>query len=261
MTTQPPVLLQERKGPVLELTLNRPQQYNALSEELLTALEEALAGIEQDDSLQCVVLAAQGKAFCAGHDLKQMRARPDRNYYQDLFTQCGNVMQAIVNLPVPVVARVQGMATAAGCQLVASCDLAVAVDSARFAVSGINVGLFCSTPAVAITRNMPMKKAFEMLVTGDFISAQEAVANGLINRAVPSHELDDAVAALVDSICAKSPVAIRTGKAMVHRQATMGLREAYGYAADIMAGNMMAHDACEGIDAFIEKRAPEWKGH
>lgn len=260
MTTQPPVLLQERKGGVLVLTLNRPHQYNALSEALLTALEETLSTLAQDETLQCVVIAAAGKAFCAGHDLKQMRAQPDRSYYQDLFSQCGRVMQAIVNFPVPVIAKVQGMATAAGCQLVASCDLAVAVDSARFAVSGINVGLFCSTPAVALTRNVPLKKAFEMLITGDFISADDAVTNGLINRAVPADQLDDATAALVDSICAKSPVAVRTGKAMYRRQAAMGLQEAYGYAADLMAGNMMAHDACEGIDAFIEKRPPKWSG-
>ncbi|HLR13431.1 MAG TPA: enoyl-CoA hydratase [Burkholderiaceae bacterium] len=261
MTTQPSVLLQERQGAVLVLTLNRPDQYNALSEALLTALEDTLAVAGQDESLQCVVLAASGKAFCAGHDLKQMRSRPDRNYYQDLFSQCGRVMQAIVDFPVPVIARVQGMATAAGCQLVASCDLAVAADTARFAVSGINVGLFCATPAVALTRNVPLKKSFEMLITGDFISAQDAAVHGLINRAVPADELDAATAALVDSICAKSPVAVRTGKAMYRRQAAMGLQEAYGYAADIMAGNMMANDACEGIDAFIEKRPPKWSGH
>src|SRR5699024_6856949 len=236
-------------------------QYNALSEALLTALEDTLAVAGQDESLPCVVLAASGKAFCAGHDLKQMRSRPDRNYYQDLFSQCGRVMQAIVDFPVPVIARVQGMATAAGCQLVASCDLAVAADTARFAVSGINVGLFCATPAVALTRNVPLKKSFEMLITGDFISAQDAAVHGLINRAVPADELDAATAALVDSICAKSPVAVRTGKAMYRRQAAMGLQEAYGYAADIMAGDMMANDACEGIDAFIEKRPPKWSGH
>lgn len=254
------ILLIDKADGVVTLTLNRPEQYNALSQELLNALEAALSDIDQDHSIQCVVVAANGKAFSAGHDLKQMRANPDRSYYQDLFEQCGRVMQAIVNLPVPVVAKVQGMATAAGCQLVASCDLAVASDNAKFAVSGINVGLFCSTPAVALTRNLPIKKAFEMLITGDFISAHDAVANGLINRVVTPAELDTATQGLVDTICAKSPMAVRTGKAMYRRQAIMSLADAYEYASDVMAGNMMAHDACEGIDAFIEKRSPKWEG-
>lgn len=245
---------------IATLTLNRPDQYNALSTELLDALGNALNTLDQDLDLKCVVLQGAGKAFCAGHDLKQMRANPDRAYYHDLFAQCGRVMQDIVNLPVPVIARVHGMATAAGCQLVASCDLAIAADTARFAVSGINVGLFCSTPAVALTRNMPVKKAFEMLVTGQFIDAHDAAANGLINRAVPADQLDAEVQALVDTIAAKSPVAVRTGKAMYKRQAAMGLYEAYEYASDVMAGNMMCDDACEGIDAFIEKRAPVWTG-
>ncbi len=260
MTRQAPPLLIERSDGVATLTLNRPQQYNALSEDLLDALEQSLADLAADDALYCVVLQGAGKAFCAGHDLKQMRGRPEHAYYQNLFSQCGRVMQAIVNFPVPVIARVHGMATAAGCQLVASCDLAIAAESARFAVSGINVGLFCSTPAVALTRNMPIKKAFEMLITGQFISAADAAANGLVNRAVPDDELDAAVATLVQTIGAKSPVAIRTGKAMVQHQAALGLPEAYAYASDVMAGNMMTQDTCEGIDAFIEKRAPRWTG-
>lgn len=260
MTTPEAPLLIERSNGLATLTLNRPGQYNALSEDLLDALEQAFAGLAKDEDIHCVVLRGAGKAFCAGHDLKQMRAQPERDYYQDLFSQCGRLMQAIVNHPVPVIARVHGMATAAGCQLVASCDLAVAAESARFAVSGINVGLFCSTPAVALTRVMPIKKAFEMLITGHFISAQEAADNGLVNRAVPDEELDVALDALVQAIMAKSPVAIRTGKAMVHRQTGLGLQDAYAYASDVMAGNMMAQDACEGIDAFIEKRAPRWTG-
>lgn len=260
MTSQTQPLLIDRQDGVVTLTLNRPDQYNALSTELLAALEDALSTLDQDLDLKCVILSGTGKAFCAGHDLKQMRAHPDRGYYQDLFAQCGRVMQDIVNLPVPVVAKVHGMATAAGCQLVASCDLAIAADSAKFAVSGINVGLFCSTPAVALTRNMPIKKAFEMLVTGHFIDAHEAAANGLINRAVPADQLDAEVQGLVDAIAAKSPVAVRTGKAMYKRQATMSLYEAYDYASDVMAGNMMSDDACEGIDAFIQKRAPQWTG-
>lgn len=260
MTAENQILQIERKNDVVHLVLNRPDQYNALSAELLDALEQTLDALKQDIDLKCVILSGSGKAFCAGHDLKQMRANPDRNYYQDLFTQCARVMQGIVNLPVPVIAKVHGMATAAGCQLVASCDLAIAADTAKFAVSGINVGLFCSTPAVALTRNMPIKKAFEMLVTGHFISAHEAAANGLINRAVSADQLDAVTQDLVDVICSKSPVAVRTGKAMYKRQAVMGLQDAYSFASDVMADNMMSDDACEGIDAFIQKRAPEWTG-
>jgi enoyl-CoA hydratase/carnithine racemase len=189
-----------------------------------------------------------------------MRSKPDEDYYQQLFADCGRVMQSIVNLPVPVIAKVQGTATAAGCQLVASCDLAVASESAKFAVSGINVGLFCSTPAVALTRNVPAKKAFEMLITGQFISAADAMDNGLINHAVAPDQLDAAVDALVQAICSKSPVAVRTGKAMYHRQRGMGLGDAYKYAGDVMAKNMMAEDVSEGIDAFMQKRHPVWKG-
>lgn len=261
MTTDTAVVLETRDANnVVTLTLNRPDQFNALSEEVLSALQDSLVRIERDDSVRCVVLSAQGRAFCAGHDLKQMRSKPQQHYYEQLFTQCGRVMQSIVNLPVPVIARVHGTATAAGCQLVASCDLAVASDTARFAVSGINVGLFCSTPAVALTRNVPMKKAFEMLVTGKFISAADAVEYGLINHAVPEHELDQAVAALVQSICDKSQVAVRTGKAMYRTQHAMNLCDAYDYAGKIMAQNMMADDVAEGIDAFIQKRQPQWKG-
>lgn len=260
MTTQNALLISDKRDGVLTLTLNRPDQFNALSEELLAELQHQLDAAAQDDALRCVVLAAEGRAFCAGHDLKQMRAKPDERYYQQLFAQCGRVMQSIVNLPVPVIARVQGTATAAGCQLVASCDLAVAADTAKFAVSGINVGLFCSTPAVALTRNVPAKKAFEMLITGQFISAADAVDNGLINQAVTLDQLDAAVDALVQSICSKSPVAVRTGKAMYHRQRGMNLSDAYDYAGQVMAQNMMAEDVGEGIDAFMQKRHPVWKG-
>ncbi len=253
-------VLVENVNGVVMLTLNRPDQFNALSEQVLGALQQALDGIAADDSIRCVVLAGNGRAFCAGHDLKQMRATPDHGYYSKLFSQCGRVMQSIVNLPVPVIARVHGMATAAGCQLLASCDLAIASDMAKFAVSGINVGLFCSTPAVALTRSVPMKKAFEMLVTGEFISAQDAVQSGLINRAVPADQLDAEVASLVQAICSKSPVAVRTGKAMYRRQHGMDLSQAYDYAGQVMADNMMAEDVAEGIDAFIQKRPPVWKG-
>jgi enoyl-CoA hydratase/carnithine racemase len=254
------ILLREEQGGVVTLTLNRPARFNALSEEMLSALQEALDDLKQDEAVRCVVIAASGKAFCAGHDLKQMRANPRQDYYDALFAQCSRVMQAIVNLPVPVIARVHGMATAAGCQLVASCDLAVAAESATFAVSGINVGLFCSTPAVALSRNVSSKHAFDMLVTGRFISSAEALSFGLVSRVAPDTDLDEAVAALTASICAKSPVAIRTGKAMFGRQRSMSLEEAYSYAGNVMACNMMAEDAAEGIDAFIEKRKPVWKG-
>jgi enoyl-CoA hydratase/carnithine racemase len=254
------ILLRSDDNGVTTLTLNRPSQYNALSEDMLAALQSELDAIASDDSVRCVVIAAEGRAYCAGHDLKQMRANPRREYYDELFASCGRVMQSIVNLPVPVIARVQGIATAAGCQLVASCDLAVAVDSARFGVSGINVGLFCSTPAVALSRNLSRKRAFEMLVTGDLIDAEKALDWGLINRAVPAEELDAAVKQLTDSIAAKSPVAIRTGKSMFYQQLENVLSGAYEFAADKMACNMMAEDAGEGIDAFIAKRKPEWKG-
>jgi enoyl-CoA hydratase/carnithine racemase len=254
------ILLREDRQGVVTLTLNRPAQFNALSEEMLAALQAALDDIAADEGVRCVVLAGAGKAFCAGHDLKQMRANPRQDYYEALFEGCSRVMQGIVNLPVPVIARVHGMATAAGCQLVASCDLGVAAESATFAVSGINVGLFCSTPAVALSRNVSPKHAFDMLVTGRFISAKEALSFGLISRMAPDAELDEAVAALTEEICAKSPVAIRTGKAMFSRQRSMSLEEAYAYAGNVMACNMMAEDAAEGIDAFIGKRKPEWKG-
>jgi enoyl-CoA hydratase/carnithine racemase len=255
-----PILIREDRDGVATLTLNRPGQYNALSEEMLQALQQSLDRLAADDSVRCVVIAATGKAFCAGHDLKQMRSNPRQDYYEDLFQRCSRVMQGIVNLPVPVIARVHGMATAAGCQLVASCDLAVAAESATFAVSGINVGLFCSTPAVALSRNVAPKQAFDMLVTGRFISAAEALSYGLINRVAPDAELDAAVASLTSAICSKSPVAIRTGKAMFSRQRSMGLEEAYAYAGQVMACNMMTEDAAEGVDAFIEKRKPVWKG-
>lgn len=244
---------------VVTLTMNAPAQFNTLSETMLKALHVALNDIAEDQHVRCVVLAAEGKAFCAGHDLKQMRANPDKAYYQALFARCSDVMQAIVNLPVPVIAKVQGIATAAGCQLVASCDLVVAARSARFAVSGINVGLFCSTPAVALSRNVTPKRAMEMLLTGEFISAEQAAEWGLINRVTEDESLDEATHELTASICAKSAVAVRTGKAMFARQLAMPLGEAYAYAGEIMACNMLADDVGEGIDAFIAKRPPQWR--
>ncbi len=254
-----PVLLEQHQG-LARITLNRPAQYNALSEEVLDSLQHILDTLAQDPSLQCVIIQATGKAFCAGHDLKQMRANPEHTYYRDLFSRCSRVMQGVLALPVPVIARVQGLATAAGCQLVATCDIAVASDSTRFAVSGINVGLFCSTPAVALSRCVPPKAAMEMLMTGEFISAQRAQELGLINYAVAEELLDQTVQKLADSILAKSPVAVRAGKAMFYRQRSLALEQAYDYAGQVMADNMMSNDACEGIDAFIEKRAPRWRG-
>ena len=257
--TTPPVRRHDADG-VTTLTLNRPASFNALSEEMLEALESELTRLADDGGVRCVVLAAEGRAFCAGHDLKQMRAHDDdRDYFQALFAHCARVMQAIVELPVPVIARVQGIATAAGCQLVASCDLAVAARSARFAVSGINAGLFCSTPAVALSRNVARKRAMEMLFTGEFIDADTARDWGLVNRVADDEQLDEAVAELAASICAKSAVAVRTGKAMFLRQLRMPLDEAYAFAGEVMAGNMLAEDVAEGIDAFIEKRRPVWK--
>lgn len=251
-------LLKSNEGGVVTLHLNRPLQFNALAEELLDALQHELDAISTDDQVRCVVLSGAGKAFCAGHDLREMRGQPDRDYYKSLFTRCSRVMQGIRELPVPVVARVHGVATAAGCQLVASCDLAIAAESARFAVSGINVGLFCSTPAVALSRNISPKRAFDMLVTGRFIDAATAADWGLINAVVADGDLDAAVARKTAEILAKSPTAIRYGKRMFYKQLQMELIDAYAYASDVMAQNMMEEDACEGIDAFLEKRDPRW---
>ncbi|MGZ2748084.1 enoyl-CoA hydratase [Burkholderia stagnalis] len=255
-----PILLRDDHDGVVTLRLNRPQQFNALSEAMLAELHDAFEALAADSHVRCVVLAAEGKAFCAGHDLREMRGKPDLDYYRALFAQCSRVMLAMRALPVPVIARVHGIATAAGCQLVAACDLAIAADTARFAVSGINVGLFCSTPAVALSRNVTAKRAFDMLVTGRFVDAPTAAAWGLVNESVPEDALDTAVARKVAEIVAKSPAAVRYGKTMFYRQREMTLDEAYAYAGNVMARNMMEEDAGEGIDAFLEKRAPRWRG-
>jgi len=255
-----PILTREDSEGVATLTLNRPTQFNSLSEELLGELQATLDAIARDASVRAVVLAGAGKAFCSGHDLKQMRANPSKAYQQKLFKACGKVMMTLVEMPQPVIARIHGIATAAGCQLVAMCDLAVAAEGAKFAVSGVNLGLFCSTPSVALGRAMGRKQAMEMLLTGDFIDAAEAQRRGLVNRVVPLEQLDAEVKKLTDSICAKSPVALAMGKQMFYKQLEMGLDGAYQLAAETMACNMMAHDAAEGIDAFMQKRKPEWKG-
>lgn len=253
------LLLQDRddRG-VVTLTLNRPQAFNALSEAMLTALGEAVGALAEDNSVRAVVLGASGKAFCAGHDLKEMRAEPSLAYYERLFEQCTKVMLSVQRLPVPVIARVHGLATAAGCQLVAMCDLAVAGDDARFAVSGVNVGLFCATPAVALSRNVPRKAAFEMLVTGEFISAEQARALGLVNRVAPAEGLDGEIEALVSSIVAKPRAAVAMGKALFYRQIDVDIESAYADAGTTMACNMMDPAALEGVQAFIDKRPPAW---
>ncbi|HPU15256.1 MAG TPA: enoyl-CoA hydratase [Polymorphobacter sp.] len=254
-----PLVTVTRTGGRVDLCLNRPAQFNALSEEMLEALEQALVAIGHDATVRCVVLSGAGKAFCAGHDLRQMHATPTLDYYRRLFANCTVVMEAITRLPVPVIARVHGIATAAGCQLVASCDLAIASDSARFAVSGINVGLFCSTPAVALSRNVATKRAFEMLATGRFIDATTAADWGLVNDAVPDDQLDERVAVLVGEIEAKSPAALRYGKALFYAQKELARSDAYSLASEVMAQNMMEADAMEGIGAFLEKRPPNFK--
>jgi enoyl-CoA hydratase/carnithine racemase len=257
--TQEALVLQEKDSRgVVTLTLNRPTAFNALSEDMLDALQATLERVAADETARVVVIAAAGKAFCAGHDLKEMRAEPSMDYYQRLFAQCANMMLTIQKLPQPVIARVHGIATAAGCQLVAMCDLAVAARESKFAVSGINVGLFCSTPSVALSRNLARKFAFEMLVTGEFISADEAREKGLVNRVVPLAELDAAVEALVARIVAKPRAAIAMGKALFYRQLETGIQAAYDDAGQTMACNMMDESALEGVQAFIDKRAPDW---
>lgn len=261
MTLEDPLVLRsDRADGLTTLTLNRPGQFNSLSKEMLTAIKAELDAIAADESVRVVVIAGAGKAFCAGHDLKEMRANHDKGFMQALFRQCGELMLTLTRMPQPVIARVHGIATAAGCQLVSMCDLAVAADVARFAVSGINVGLFCSTPAVGLARNLGRKSALEMLLTGDFIDAMEAKSKGLVNRVVPADALDAEVERLVQSILAKSAVAVRIGKGMFYKQLEMGLSEAYDYASEVMACNMMSEDAGEGIDAFMQKRKPEYNG-
>jgi enoyl-CoA hydratase/carnithine racemase len=254
MPDSPALLIERDPLGVATLTLNRPQAFNALSEDLLAALQAQLDALAGDESLRVLVIAATGKAFSAGHDLKEMRADPSLPYYQALFERCSRMMLGIQRLPVPVIARVQGIATAAGCQLVAMCDLAVASRDARFAVSGVNFGLFCSTPSVALSRNVPRKAAFEMLVTGEFISADEARERGLVNRVVDAAELDAAVDALAAQIVAKPRTAIAMGKALFYRQLETGIAQAYADAGQTMASNMMQACALDGVQAFIDQR-------
>jgi enoyl-CoA hydratase/carnithine racemase len=255
-----PLLLRQDRDHVATLTLNRPAMRNALSVGLMTALEAALADIRGDANVKAVIIAAAGPAFCAGHDLKEIRAHPGRQNYEALFAQCSRLMTAIVRLPKPVIARVQGVATAAGCQLVASCDLAVAAADARFATPGVNIGLFCSTPMVALSRAVGRKAAMEMLLTGDLVDAPTAKTLGLVNRIVAADNLAAATQALAAQIASKSPYVLAIGKEAFYAQAEMPLDQAYAYASETMTRNMLARDAEEGIDAFIEKRRPVWQG-
>ncbi|MGJ7542876.1 enoyl-CoA hydratase [Variovorax sp. LT1R16] len=257
-TTSPCVLHTRDTRGVVTLTLNRPASFNALSQAMIEALEQALEGIAADEHVRAVVIAGAGKAFCAGHDLKEMRAEPSLAYYQQLFERCGAMMLRIQRLPVPVIARVHGIATAAGCQLVAMCDLAVAASDARFAVSGVNAGLFCATPSVTLSRNLGRKAAFEMLVTGAFIGAEEARDKGLVNRVAPPGDLDAEVESLVASIVAKPRIALALGKGLFYRQLETGIEAALADASQTMACNMMDESALEGVQAFIEKRPPKF---
>ena len=261
---QTPILLRETLGSIAVLTLNRPQARNSLSEGLIAELHAALRDIRDDASVRAVVLAANGSAFSAGHDMKELiarRADADRGraYFAGIMTACSAMMQAIVQLPKPVVAAVQGVATAAGCQLVASCDLAVASEEASFATPGVDIGLFCSTPMVALSRNVPRKQAMEMLLTGEPIAATTARDIGLINRVVAAGTERDAAIALAQKVALKSAYTVKLGKEAFYRQAEMSLADAYRYAAEVMTENMMARDAEEGIGAFIEKREPKWE--
>ena len=261
MNPSEPLVIRENLGSVVTLTLNCPKQFNALSVDMLSAMQTELDSIAQDSSIRVVVIAANGKAFCAGHNLKEMRANPEKVFQRALFEQCSQMMLTINRMPQVVIAKVEGIATAAGCQLVAACDLAVASDNAKFATSGISVGLFCSTPAVAVSRNLSRKQAFEMLITGEFIDAHTALQQGLINRVASAEQLDTTLQSLIDSIIAKSSVALTTGKTMFYNQLDMALADAYEYASEVMSCNMMADDVSEGIDAFIEKRPAVWTGH
>jgi enoyl-CoA hydratase/carnithine racemase len=259
------ILLKERHGAVAVLVLNRPEVRNGLSMALLDALAEAIADVSGDRGISAAVVAANGPAFCAGHDLKELashRGDPDggKAFYADVMARCSRVMQAIVASPKPFIAAVHGTATAAGCQLVATCDLAVAAESAEFATPGVNIGLFCSTPMVALSRNVPRKRAMEMLLLGEHLRAREAAEYGLVNRVVPRERVMAEAMALANRIAAKSPLTVAIGKEAFYRQLEQPLAEAYAYASEVMARNMMARDAEEGIGAFLEKREPRWKG-
>jgi enoyl-CoA hydratase/carnithine racemase len=259
MSTEALLLREQDSRGVVTLTMNRPQAFNALSEAMIEALQSAFEQVRADEGARAIVLAGAGKAFCAGHDLKEMRTAPSQDYYEGLFARCARMMTTMQRLDVPVIARVHGIATAAGCQLVAMSDLAVASRDARFAVSGVNLGLFCSAPSVALSRNVARKAAFEMLVTGEFISAEQALDRGLVNRVAAPTELDAEVERLVAAILPKPKVAVAMGKALFYRQIEVGLEAAYADAGRTMACNMMEAVTLEGVQAFIDKRPPVWE--
>ncbi len=261
MTDSSSVLLRETRDGICTLTLNRPQRFNALSEELLASLSNTLDQIASDRIIRVVIIAGAGPAFCAGHDLREMQQDPDQTRHQDKFGKSGETMMKIIGLPQPVIARVHGMATAAGCQLVATCDLAIASSNALFAVSGIKLGLFCSTPAVALTRNISRKRAMEMLLTGDFIDAGTALDSGLINQVVEPDDLDQSVDLLARKIAAHPPRVVSLGKASFYRQIEQNTREAYEQTSRVISGNMMLEETTEGINAFLEKRDPYWRSN
>ena len=261
--TDQPLILAARDGGVLTLTLNRPEARNALSEALMRSLVIALDEAANDAANRVIVLAAAGSVFSSGHDLKEMRAHRNdsdrgRDFYRELFALCSHMMQTILRHPLPVIAKVQGIATAAGCQLVASCDLAVAAKHVRFATPGVNIGLFCSTPMVALSRNVRRKQAMEMLLTGEFVDAEEAKALGLINRVVEPERLDEETKALAEKIASKPQATLRFGKEAFYRQLELGITAAYDYVGEVMVQNMMHAEAEEGIGAFLEKRPPKW---
>ncbi len=257
------ILLRQDSNAVASLTLNLPQKLNALSEEMLAALQNELDSIAEDRSIRAVIIKGEGKAFCAGHDLKQMtQARQNEDggkaYFNDLFAQCGRMMTTVTKLPQPVIAQVHGIATAAGCQLVASCDMAIAAHGTKFGVNGVNIGLFCSTPMVALSRNIPRKIAFEMLSTGEFIEADKAKELGLLNRVVEADQLEAETMALAEKVAGKLAVAVKIGKEAYYRQLEMGLEDAYEYTGAVMAENMLFRETEKGIAAFLDKRKPEW---
>lgn len=248
---------------VCHLHLNAPERLNALSDEMLAALQEQIDTLHHDRTVRVVVISGAGKAFCAGHDLKQMTAGRQaedggKGYFKDLFDRCARVMTGVQRLPQPVIAQVHGIATAAGCQLVASCDMAVAAEGTRFGVNGVNIGLFCSTPMVALSRNIPRKQAFEMLVTGQFIDAYRAEALGLVNKVVPAEDLADATHEMAQLVASKLGAAVKIGKQAFYEQVQMGLDDAYAYTGQVMVENMLYRDTEEGIAAFLEKRPPDW---
>lgn len=258
------ILERSDTGAIVRLHMNAPERLNALSDEMLAALQAELDALREDRDIRVVILSGAGKAFCAGHDLKQMtagRQAEDKGqaYFRDLFNRCASVMTSILTIPQPVIAQAHGIATAAGCQLVATCDLAVAAEGTRFGVNGVNIGLFCSTPMVALSRNIPRKQAFEMLTTGEFISAERAAQLGLINRVVPEMLLEHETNRLAEQLASKLGAAVKIGKKAYYEQLQMPINEAYAYTADVMTQNMMDRDTEEGITAFIEKRPPDWK--